>query len=40
MLARIGIRPGPGCQCNERAAIMDANGPDWCAANLAACHAP
>ena len=35
MLARILITPQPGtCQCNARAAQMDANGPAWCEANL------
>jgi hypothetical protein len=35
MLARFFITPQAGtCQCNARAAQMDANGPDWCESNL------
>lgn len=34
LLQRIGITPKPGCACNKRAAEMDANGCDWCAANI------
>ena len=30
----LGIVPTPNCSCNARAALMDANGPDWCAANM------
>jgi len=33
LLSRIGIVATPDCSCNARAALMDANGPDWCAAN-------
>lgn len=33
-LAKFGIRPAPGCKCNQRAAIMDARGPDWCEAHI------
>ncbi len=34
VLASIGIRPGPGCKCNARAAKMDAMGCDWCEQNI------
>jgi hypothetical protein len=28
------IRPKEGCKCNDRATIMDENGPQWCRDNL------
>jgi len=28
------IRPKAGCQCNDRAKVMDENGPQWCRDNL------
>jgi hypothetical protein len=34
LLARFGIHPTPGCNCDARAEIMDSEGPDWCAENL------
>lgn len=35
ILATIGIHPrGVNCKCNEHAAQMDRQGPDWCEANL------
>ena len=33
LLAQIGITASPACRCNDLAALMDANGPDWCEAN-------
>jgi hypothetical protein len=30
LLHRLGIRPGPNCQCHKRAAEMDRRGADWC----------
>lgn len=34
LLAKIGIKATPNCSCNARAREMDANGIDWCEANL------
>jgi hypothetical protein len=34
LLARVGITAAPACACNARARTMDANGCDWCEANL------
>lgn len=34
LLARVGIVAQPGCSCNQRAAMMDARGCDWCEAHL------
>lgn len=34
LLAKIGIRSTPNCQCNSRAAEMDRRGPDWCEENM------
>jgi hypothetical protein len=34
LLAAMGIVPTPNCKCNQRAAYMDAVGPEWCAANV------
>jgi hypothetical protein len=34
LLATIGITATPNCSCNSRAAIMDAEGCDWCEANI------
>jgi len=34
LLERIGITAKPTCSCNARARTMDANGCDWCEANL------
>jgi len=34
MLHKVGINPVGPCQCNARAAQMDAMGPDWCEENL------
>jgi len=34
LLATIGITATPNCSCNARAALMDANGCDWCEANI------
>lgn len=33
LLARIGITATSGCKCKVRAAMMDANGAEWCRAN-------
>jgi len=33
-LARLGIKPGPGCKCHARAIVMDKQGPDWCQEHL------
>lgn len=35
LLARCGITVTPTCKCNQRAKIMNLNGPDWCEANIA-----
>jgi len=32
-LGRLGIKAGPHCECNRRAAEMDARGADWCEEN-------
>ena len=34
LLAKFGITSTADCKCNSRAALMDANGCDWCEANL------
>lgn len=34
LLSKIGITTKPGCQCNQRARVMDEKGADWCAENL------
>jgi len=34
LLKLVGITAGPNCSCNVRAATMDANGCDWCEANI------
>lgn len=34
MFSRIGIHSTPECKCEERAALMDEQGPDWCAQNI------
>jgi hypothetical protein len=34
LLATIGITAAPNCSCNARAAEMDAQGCDWCEANI------
>jgi hypothetical protein len=34
LLKRIGIVAKPGCSCNRHAKAMDANGCDWCEANI------
>lgn len=34
LLGRFGIATAPGCACNARAAEMDINGIEWCAANV------
>lgn len=34
LLAKIGITSSPDCKCNHRAIYMDAQGCDWCEANL------
>lgn len=34
LLATIGIVATPNCSCNARARTMDANGCDWCEANI------
>ncbi len=35
MFARWGIYPTGSCQCDQRATLMDQEGPDWCERNLA-----
>lgn len=34
LLGRLGIRSTPECLCDQRAMIMDEEGPDWCLDNL------
>ena len=34
LLALVGITATPTCSCNARARTMDANGCDWCEANI------
>ena len=34
LLSKIGIKATPNCLCNERAAIMDTNGIEWCENNI------
>ena len=34
LLKKIGITATPNCSCNARARTMDANGCDWCEANI------
>jgi len=34
LLATAGIAASQQCKCNGRAALMDANGCDWCEANI------
>jgi hypothetical protein len=34
LLKLMGITASPNCSCNARARTMDANGCDWCEANL------
>jgi hypothetical protein len=34
LLAMVGITAKPNCSCNAKARMMDANGCDWCEANL------
>lgn len=34
LLASMGFAYAPDCECRSRAAEMDRNGCDWCAANL------
>jgi len=34
LLKKIGIAATPNCSCNARARTMDANGCDWCEANI------
>ena len=34
LLRKFGIVPTPRCKCDQRAMIMDAEGPDWCRENL------
>lgn len=34
LLRSVGITSTPGCSCNARARTMDANGCDWCQANI------
>jgi hypothetical protein len=33
-LRRCGIRPDLECHCDERALVMDLEGPEWCRNNL------
>ena len=34
LLTKLGIDSQPGCKCNQRAAVMDIEGPDWCERHL------
>jgi len=34
ILGRFGLTASGDCKCNSRAALMDANGCDWCEANI------
>lgn len=34
LLKMIGITAKPGCQCNQRAKVMDERGCDWCEENI------
>jgi hypothetical protein len=34
LLGKIGIKSSPTCSCNKRAALMDANGTEWCENNI------
>lgn len=34
LLSKIGIKASPNCSCNKRAALMDANGIEWCENNI------
>jgi hypothetical protein len=34
ILSRFGLTASGDCKCNSRAALMDANGCDWCEANI------
>ena len=34
LLKRVGITPTGQCNCEQRAALMDQEGPDWCEQNL------
>jgi len=34
LLSRFGLTASGDCKCNSRAALMDANGCDWCEANI------
>lgn len=34
LLSRVGIHSTPKCLCDQRAMIMDEEGPDWCRQNL------
>lgn len=34
MLSRLGLASTPGCKCNQRAQVMDMEGPDWCEGHI------
>lgn len=34
LLGRFGLTASGDCKCNSRAALMDANGCEWCEANI------
>lgn len=34
LLRKVGVMPTAKCGCNNRAKLMDRNGPDWCEQNL------
>lgn len=34
ILRRFGITPTPNCPCDERALVMNLEGPQWCRANI------
>ena len=34
LLSKLGINPTEGCPCNQRALVMDEEGPKWCKLHL------
>jgi hypothetical protein len=34
LLGRIGIKPTDACLCDQRAMLMDEEGPEWCRQNV------
>jgi len=35
LLSKVGIYSKDGCSCDQRAMVMDEEGPDWCAEHVA-----